>query len=165
MPPRIFGCELVYLLALLGLFIAYAMSPTMRKALPSELGPLPVGVVWFGATGAVISAFGGIFYSNQKWKSSYNYWYYIRPLFGAVTGAVGALLYWVTLRLGDTSPVTVNQPTFYAVSFVLGFADRAFVELLQNVTQMIIRPGQRSAPGPAPGPPGAPSAPGDAGSS
>lgn len=117
-----------------------------RHATPTNLGPLPVGVVWFGATGAVVASMRGIFYHNDKWDSSYNYWHISRPFLGAVTGSVGALLYLVSLHLGSSSPITVNRATFYAVAFVLGFADIAFVELLRNVTDVIIKPGQKTSP-------------------
>lgn len=143
MNPLIFVLQLVYLLALGGLFASYAISYSFRHALPANLGPLPLGVIWFGAAGAVISAFRGIFYFNQNWDSSFNYWYYSRPFFGAVTGTAGTLMYWVTLRLGDTTPVIVDRATFYAASFVLGFADEAFFQLLQSMTQIIIKPGKK----------------------
>ena len=144
MPVHFFFLGLSYLASLIALFVIYGTSPSIRQVVPSSMGPLPIGVAWFGATGAVISSLRGIFSNNQNWKSEMNYWHYSRPIFGAVTGSVGALLYWVSLRLGSNGPVSVDQATFYAVAFLLGFADKAFTEMLKNVTDVIVKPGQKS---------------------
>ena len=87
----------------------------------------------------------GIFVHNSDWDSSYNYWYYSRPIFGAVTGSVGALLYLVLLNLGTTSTVRVDRLTFYAAAFVFGFADKAFMQILKSVTDVIIKPGGKNS--------------------
>ncbi|MFZ0996349.1 MAG: hypothetical protein WAO09_10310 [Candidatus Dormiibacterota bacterium] len=144
MPRRILFFAVAYLVALLGMFVAYFTSPWLRVRVPANLGPLPAGVVWFGAIGAVMVSLYGIFLYNQKWDTSYNYWHYCRPLFGAVTGSIGALMYLVLLHLGSSSSVTVNPLTFYVVAFVLGFADKSFMQLLQNVTAVILKPGNQS---------------------
>jgi hypothetical protein len=141
-PKSIVAAAFVYLVLLVALFITYVTSKEFRSDLPSALGPLPIGVVWFGAVGAVISSFRGIFAYNQSWDSSYNIWHYSRPLLGAVTGSIGALMYWVLLTLGSTTTVIVRPTTFYAAAFVLGFADKAFGNLLSSVTSLIIDPGK-----------------------
>ncbi len=87
----------------------------------------------------------GVFVHNQDWDHSYDYWYYSRPLFGAVTGSVGALLYLVLLDLGTTNAVKVDHLTFYAAAFVFGFADKAFMQILKSVTDVIIKPGGKSS--------------------
>ena len=145
MPPKIFGWTLSYLVALLALFIIYVTWPSFRSAAPADFGQLPVGVVWFGAIGAVMASLFGIFVHNQKWDHSYDYWYYSRPIFGAVTGSVGALLYLVLLNLGTTNAVKVDRITFYAAAFVFGFADKAFMQILKSVTDVIIKPGGKGS--------------------
>ena len=87
---------------------------------------------------------GGNVTSAQKWETSYDYWHYCRPLFGAVTGSIGALIYLVLLHLGSASIVKVDPLTFYVVAFVLDFADKSFMQLLQNVTTVIIKPGNQT---------------------
>lgn len=139
-PKSIVAAAYVYLVLLVALFITYVTWNEFRLDLPSVLGPLPIGVVWFGAVGAVISSFRGIFAYNQSWDPSYNIWHYSRPLLGAVTGSIGALMYWVLLTLGSTTSVTVRPTTFYVAAFVLGFADKAFGNLLNSVTSLIINP-------------------------
>jgi hypothetical protein len=148
MPPIIFLLALGYLVILLAVFTAYISAPGFRSHIPTSLGPIPTGVVWFGATGAVMASLYGIFVHNRHWNASYNYWHYCRPFFGAVTGSVGALVYLVLLHLGSTSSVKVDPLTFYVVAFVLGFADKSFMQLLQNVTAVIVKPGNQSAPNP-----------------
>ena len=108
MPTKIFGWAISYLVVLIAILAVYVCWPWLRHAVPSTLGPLPVGIVWFGATGAVIASLRGIFFYNKNWNSSYDYWHYSRPVFGMVTGSIGALLYWVSLRLGNSGPVTVR---------------------------------------------------------
>lgn len=129
----------------MALFITYAIWSAFRLHAPTTLGPLPVGVVWFGATGAVIASLRGIFLHSKEWKASFNYWYYSRPLYGATTGSIGALMYWVLLRLGNTGAVTVDRATFCVAAFVFGFADQAFMEMLKNVTDVIIESGQKAS--------------------
>jgi H+/Cl- antiporter ClcA len=143
MPWHLLVLAVAYLAALIALFLTYVMVAWLRAHLPANLGQLPVGVVWFGATGAVMASLYGIFVYNQKWDTSYNYWNYCRPLFGAVTGSIGALIYLVLLHLGSASIVKVDPLTFYVVAFVLGFADKSFVQLLQNVTTVVIKPGNQ----------------------
>jgi len=141
-PKSIVAAAYVYLVLLVALFVTYVTWKEFRSDLPSALGPLPTGVVWFGAVGAVVSSFRGIFAYNQSWDPRYNIWHYSRPLLGAVTGSMGALMYWVLLTLGSTTTVTVRTTTFYVAAFVLGFADKAFVNLLNSVTSLIINPGK-----------------------
>jgi hypothetical protein len=63
----------------------------------------------------------------------------------AVTGSIGALMYLVLLHLGDNSIVKADPLTFCAVAFVLGFADKSFMQMLQNVTRVIIKPGSQAS--------------------
>lgn len=157
MPRHILFSGVAYLAALVGMFVAYFTSPWLRMHVPANLGPLPAGVVWFGASGAVMVSLYGIFLYNQKWDTSYNYWHYCLPLFGAVTGSIGALMYLVLLHLGSSSSVKVDPLTFYVVAFVLGFADKSFMQLLKNVTTVIVKPGNQRVKAPqTTGPPAAP---------
>jgi hypothetical protein len=146
MPLHIFVLATAYLIALITLFIIYVSWHAFRSDVPASFGQLPVGIVWFAATGAVIASLYGIFVHNKAWDPSYNYWHYCRPVFGAVTGSIGALIYLVLLNLGSKSSIKVDSPTFYVVAFVFGFADKSFMQMLQNVTSVIIKPGGKAAP-------------------
>jgi hypothetical protein len=146
MPLHIFLLAVTYLALLIALFVIYVTWSSFRSYVPASFGQIPVGVVWFGATGAEIASLYGIFMNNKTWKTSYNYWHYCRPMFGAVTGSIGALMYLILLNLGIKSAVTVDSLTFYVVAFVLGFADKSFMQMLQSVTNVIIKPGSRTSP-------------------
>lgn len=143
MPTYMFYLALGYLVLLGAFFICYETSPTLRSSLPSHFGELPAGIIWFGAIGAVLKSLYGIFsYNKKKWTSSFQYWHYCRPLVGAVTGSMGAVIYLVLLKLGNTSTVKVDTITFYVAAFAFGFADSAFLSVLKNVTNVLIKPGK-----------------------
>ena len=90
-PKWIFTLAMAYLIVLIAWFVLYETSPALRHGLPTTFGNLPAGIVWFGAMGAVIASLRDIFIYNGHWKESSNYRYVARPLFGAVTGSIGAL--------------------------------------------------------------------------
>jgi hypothetical protein len=146
MPLHIFVLAVTYLAVLIALFVIYVTWSSFRSHVPASFGQIPVGVVWFGATGAEIASLYGIFIHNKAWDPSYNYWHYCRPMFGAVTGSIGALIYLILLNLGSKNAITADSLTFYAVAFVLGFADKSFMQMLQNVTNVIIKPGSSTSP-------------------
>ena len=146
MPKRIFLFEITYLVLLIGLFIAYEVSGGFRDALPTSFGPIPIGVIWFGATGAVLAGLGGVYFHNRSWDPAYDFWHYSRPMVGAVVGGVGALLYYVSISVGTENVVTPNALTFDAVAFVLGFADDSFRELIKKVTTLLFGAGHEATP-------------------
>jgi hypothetical protein len=146
MPLHIFVLAVAYLISLITLFVIYVTWHAFRSHVPASFGQIPVGIVWFAATGAVTASLYGIFVHNKTWDPSYNYWHYCRPIFGAVTGSIGALIYLVLLNLGSKSAIKVDSPTFYVVAFVFGFADKSFMQMLQNVTSVIIKPGGKATP-------------------
>jgi hypothetical protein len=146
MPKAIFLFEVTYLTLLIALFIAYEASAGFRDALPVSFGPIPIGVVWFGATGAVLAGLGGVYFHNRSWDPAYDFWHYSRPLVGAVVGGIGALLYYVSISVGTKSTVTPDALTFDAVAFILGFADNAFRELIKKVTTLLFGAGKEAAP-------------------
>lgn len=147
MPVHVFVLEMIYLIALMVLLIVYKTDDSFRDALP-PLGPLPIQIVWFGATGAVLAGIGGIYFHNQSWDHRYDYWHYSRPLVGGVVGGVGCLLFYVSIALGSAKGVTPNAVTFDAVAFILGYADDAFRSLIAKLTQLLFAPGKIESNGP-----------------
>jgi hypothetical protein len=141
MPPLIFILEMTYLVLLIVLLVVYKTDHAFRAALP-PFGPLPVQIAWFGATGGVLAGLGGVYLHNSNWKHKYDYWHYSRPLVGGVVGGIGCLLFYVSILAGNTKSVTPNVVTFDAVAFILGFADKAFRELIDKVTQLLFGPGE-----------------------
>ena len=148
MPLRIFVAEIVFLVLLMATFAVYRTDASFRTALPS-LGPLPVGVLWFGAVGGVLAGLGGIYFHNGNWDHTYDYWHYSRPFVGAVVGGIGALLYYVSIIAGTTKNVTPNVVTFEVVAFLLGFADEAFRGLVTKLTRLLFGAGDTDKPGAA----------------
>lgn len=140
MPPLIFILEMTYLVLLIALLVVYKTDHAFRTALP-PFGPLPVQIVWFGATGGVIAGLGGVFFHNADWNRAYDYWHYSRPFVGGVVGGIGCLLFYVSILIGNTKSVTPNVVTFDAVAFILGFADEAFRGLITKLTQLLFGPG------------------------
>ncbi len=145
MPSRIFLVAMTYLVLLIALFVFYSSSHWLRHALPT-LGPIPIQVAWFGATGAVLSGLGGVYYHNQHWDPAYDYWHYSRPFVGAVVGGIGSLLFYVSVSVGTKNSVVPNILTFDAVAFVLGFADDAFRDLIKKVTTLLFGAGTAPPP-------------------
>jgi hypothetical protein len=143
MPWYIFPLALTYMVVLLSLFAIYVTSPTVRNALPHHFGELPAAVVWFGALGAVLKSLYGVFTYNASWDATFNVWHVSRPVIGAVTGSMGAVIYLVLLKLGNTGATKVDFLTFCVAAFAFGFADSAFLEVLKNVTNILIKPGTK----------------------
>ncbi len=67
------------------------------RAVPSQLGPIPIGVPWWGAVGAVVVSLYGIFFHVARWDTSFDYWRAARPLLGAVLGLVAYLIFVVVI--------------------------------------------------------------------
>jgi|HubBroStandDraft_6_1064221.scaffolds.fasta_scaffold762343_1 hypothetical protein len=146
MPRKIFFLELTYLVLLIAVFVIYRTDHAFRAAVP-PIGPVPAAVVWFGAIGGVLAGFGGIYFHNSNWNHDYDYWHYSRPFVGAVVGGIGALLYYVSIRVGTTKAITTDAITFYVVAFLLGFADEAFRGLITKLTKLLFGAGDTASPG------------------
>jgi hypothetical protein len=143
MPRSIFVLETVYLVLLIALLVVYKTDHAFRVAVP-PLGPLPVQVVWFGATGGVLAGLGGVYFHNTNWNPAYNYWHISRPLVSGVVGGIGSLLFYVSVSLGTTKAVVPDVVTFDAVAFLLGFADESFRTLITKLTRLLFGPGDTS---------------------
>jgi hypothetical protein len=144
------GIGYLILLLLIGLF--YALERGDKT--PFMLGGiLPIAVPWFGALGAVtISLAGVFFFSDQGWDKRYNYWHIGRPLFGAVLGIVAYFIFILILGSAGTSvpilaPEAKPAPTakdyiiYYVLAFLVGYREETFRELIQRVTDLILKPG------------------------
>src|SRR5712691_8912647 len=60
-PVWIFSLELIYLAVLLGTAGLYLKWKAFHDFFPDPLGPIPIGVPWFGALGAVTISLYAIF--------------------------------------------------------------------------------------------------------
>jgi len=157
-----FWLGVVYMVLLFMAAIVYYILPIRER--PYVLGGiLPIAVPWFGAIGAVTISLEGVF--NRKddpWDPRYNYWHIGRPLFGAVLGVVSFFMF-VLLANASGAQVAFLNPkapapgsadrstpvVFYVVAFLVGYREETFRELVKRATDLILKPGEKSAPGPA----------------
>jgi hypothetical protein len=145
MPGWVFPVAVAWLALTLAVFIVYETVPAFRNAFPTKLGPyIPVTVPWFGALGGCLVSLAGISDHNKEWNTRYDYWHPIRPLIGAVTGAIGCLLLLVTTQLATKGPIKADAAFFDAVAFVFGYAEAAFRGLITTLTDVILKPGTSS---------------------
>lgn len=152
--------EVFYLLVLFALALIY-LIPEWRTALHidiTSLGPLPLGVPWFGALGAVILSLTGVVDHRDDWDDSWNIWHFTRPLIGISL----AIVSWVIFKAGilavgpaaqnaALSPTTstgtstgVTEPSdllYYLIAFVVGYREDVFRELIKRVADVILTPG------------------------
>ena len=146
-PRRMFAVQLLYLAALIFVFLLYETSSGFRDDLPDSLGPLPIEVPWFGALGGSLISFAGIFRYSCDWDDCYRYWHYSRPLIGAVIGSVGALVFFL---LADTAnqdgTVELNATAFDVVAFLVGYREESFRELIKSATDLLLRPPATAPP-------------------
>src|SRR5205807_2162827 len=71
--------EVSYLLVLLLLGLLHADNSWLRSVLPDPIGPVPLGIVYFGALGGVTIGLYGLFFHQGRWDHSYDLWHATRP--------------------------------------------------------------------------------------
>jgi hypothetical protein len=117
-----------------------------------NLGPIPIGVVWFGALGAVLISLTGVVEHAADWDPRFDLWHLSRPLMGAALGAVGVLILQAAVLAAGTQP-TVGIPgtpknlLYFLVSFLIGYREETFRELIKRLVDLIFAP---AAPPPKP---------------
>jgi hypothetical protein len=81
---------------------------------------------------------------------SYDDWYYTRPLIAGLTGALGAFIWVVLLRVGTNKgssalahfdPKQLDRTLLDIVAFAFGFAEARFRDLLDAVFAVVFSPG------------------------
>jgi hypothetical protein len=154
-PNFFFLLAMTYTMVLLLVAVGYNLSYTGPQ--PWLLGNmLPIAVPWFGALGAVaISLEGTMQWSESRWNPEYNYWHVGRPVFGAVLGTIGFFMFVLIVSSSGNTPKfleTSDQITpakdfivYYVVAFLAGYREETFRELIQRVTDMILKPSERGA--------------------
>lgn len=143
MPWWFFAIAMTYIVVLLFVFALYHVDEGFRDALPDRLGILPIGVPWFGALGGALISLTGTFMHSQNWQHAFDYWHYARPWVGAIAGSIGALiLYVITNAATANATLVLDDLTFYVVAFVIGYREGTFRSLLENIVEVIVKPGQ-----------------------
>jgi IPT/TIG domain-containing protein len=152
----IFFVQITWLIALGALAALYFISPA---ALPLhiDLGSIPIGVVWFGALGAVLISLTGIVEHTHDWDASYALWHISRPLVGASLAVVGVLIMQAGVLAVGTTPGTSTPPQtpgiqpipqnllYYLVAFLIGYREETFRELIKRLVDLILAPASPKA--------------------
>jgi hypothetical protein len=170
----IFMLQLIYMLALIVGLVLYNNWGDFRDRLPNPLGPIPLGVPWFGAFGAVALSISGLVDHRNDWDRAYIYWHISRPVIGVAfavgayfTFAAGVLASNGTLQNAQnaqnapSSPSSTNNLFYYILAFIVGFREETFRTLIKRVSDIIIGPGTTTpaAPGTTPGTTATPATP------
>jgi len=109
-----------------------------------KLGSLPVGVVWFGALGAVLISLTGIVEHAGDWNPEFNLWHLSRPLVGAALAVVAVLILQAGVLATGTkpsAPAEVPQNLlYYLVAFLVGYREETFRDLIKRLVDLILAP-------------------------
>jgi len=139
-PRSVLIVAMVWLAALIACFILYERDHAFASFVAFKLGPLPFEAIWFGAVGGLLISAQGIFKNNYSWKSQYNYWHYARPIFGAIMGTLGCLIF-IVLNEAATKKAAAVNPVFYdVIALAIGYREESFRGLLTSVIDTILVP-------------------------
>jgi len=110
-----------------------------------KLGSLPVGVVWFGALGAVLISLTGIVEHAGDWNPEFNLWHLSRPLVGAALAVVAVLILQAGVLATGTKPSAAAEGTpqnllYYLVAFLVGYREETFRDLIKRLVDLILSP-------------------------
>lgn len=143
-PRWLFPLELAYVFALVAVLLLYHHNEMAQRVVPDPAGPIPIGVVWWGALGGVMISLTGIFRHPRSWDNAYNRWHVARPVLGAVMGSVGYLVFVVVIQAADPGEAEVDggSPIFYLVAFLLGYREQVFRDVLRKAVDVLIAPGR-----------------------
>jgi hypothetical protein len=151
-PTWIFVVEIIYLAILVALLIIYGRWSSLRDWVPDPVGTIPLGVLWWGAVGAVTVSLTGIFDHRRDWDPYYRNWHLARPAIGAVMGGVAYLIFTTLIRSTDAAVQEKGKPVYYVIAFVVGYREETFRRLIKRVTDVLLEPGADQANPPNPNP-------------
>src|ERR1700694_5173996 len=108
-----FSIALLYLLVILALGLLFFAKRSFLFFVPDSFGPVPVGVPWFGALGAVLISLTGVFDHKRDWDNDYWPWHVARPLIGIGLGLVSVIILQAGILAVGSSPQPQpnSQPT------------------------------------------------------
>jgi hypothetical protein len=150
-PPRwLFALELAYIGVLVAAAIIYGQSSGLRDLVPAKVGPVPLGVPWWGALGGITISLTGIFRHASDWNPAYNNWHIARPILGAVMGTVGVLVFLTLIRSTGTQINTsadAGRPVYDLIAFLLGYREEVFRDVLRKAVDVLLAPGRSKETG------------------
>ena len=145
----IFLVQIVWLIVLATLAVIYFLQSWPPKLI--NLGPIPIGVIWFGALGAVLISLTGVVGASTTGMTIFTYGTSPRPIMGATLGVVAVLILQAGVLAAGSHP-TVGVPgtpnlLYYLVAFLVGYREQTFRELITRLVDLIFKP---AAPPPKP---------------
>jgi len=132
----------LWLVLLIASFVCFQRIDAFADFVSFDLGPLPFQAIWFGAVGGWLISAQGIFKYNLKWRRSYDYWHYVRPVVGALIGTIGCLLFIVLTEAATKKAVEVNTAFYDVVALAVGYREESFRSLILKILDTIIVPGE-----------------------
>ena len=137
----VFWLQVVYLAALAlvaWLYLTDALPPWFDA--PEMLGPLPIGVLWYGALGGVIISFTGVFEHRYDWDPRYLFWHVARPLIGAFVAVIAVLIVQSGILATGADPAEQQTQTqnlfYYVVAFLVGYREETFRGLMKRIADV-----------------------------
>lgn len=141
----VFWVSLLYLIVLLAAGVVYVTAAVkwLPFNVPDSLGPVPAGVPWFGAMGAVLISLSGVFDHPHDWDPSAVYWHISRPLIGASLGLVSVLVFQAGILAVNAQPGSGGPRNllYYLIAFLIGYREETFRELIKRLGDVILTPG------------------------
>jgi hypothetical protein len=148
-PLSVLVVALVWLALLVTSFICYERIDGFADFVSFRLGRLPFETIWFGAAGGWLISAQGIFDHNRKWRRSYDYWHYVRPVLGALIGTLGCLVFVVVNDAATREHAAANAVFYDVIALAVGYREASFRKLIANLFDTIILPGDKSKEAPA----------------
>jgi len=140
-----FMVQMGWLIFLGTLALVRIIAPPSKIGLPDMIGALPVGVVWFGAMGAVLISLTGIVEHAKDWDESFVLWHLSRPLMGGSLAIVAVLIMQAGILAVGTTPSGAQSNTpknilYYLVAFLVGYREETFREMIKRLVDLIFTP-------------------------
>ena len=141
----IFFIALGYLSVILILGLLFFINRSWMSFVPDSFGPVPLGVPWFGALGAVLISLTGVFDHEHDWNDGFWPWHLARPLIGVGLGVVSVLILKAgILAVGSAPP---PQPAsipsnllYYLIAFLVGYREETFREMIKRLVDVVLAP-------------------------
>ena len=136
----IFAVQIVWLLVLAAGPVVYFLGHWPPKLV--NLGSIPIGVVWFGALGAVLISLTGIVEHADDWDPRFELWHLSRALIGAALAVVGVLIVQAGVLATGTNPASSvpgapRNLLYYLVAFLVGYREETFRDLVRRLVDLI----------------------------
>lgn len=133
-PIYIQALTISYAILLIAGLLLYLKHDFLMSWVPASLGPVPTAVPWLGSLGGILIALRGLYLHGYNWLPRYAIRYVTRPLTGAVCGSIAYLIYVLLIASTGVSAKLTNTIAYDVVSFIAGYREETFRELLIRAT-------------------------------